>query len=566
MSAKSVKSVAPTMELEERLERRFRYERALTLVSQILRRAPDLSSGLNEALPILLEASGSDRVYIFENSDDPVNGLCSNHTYECCQPGIEPQIDNPDLKNLPYAVVSPSGYLLDCFYKREPVRGPVNTLPEAEREVLEMQQIVDILILPIYAGEIFWGFLGFDDCQRVGNFDDDDVALLQNTADIIGWHVAARRANEELEQRVALRTAELAARNNEMQGLLRAIPDTVILCDHEGAIISASLPRVSDRSRFLATDDDIRPDYSPRFREVLATMHGEMLIQRGSHVREFEFGDSDAPVYIEARATPVGNDRMLLLLRDVSSRRHAEREVASSLARQRQLAEMKAQFVAVASHEFRTPLAAAIGSIDLIEKHKDRLTAEKRDELTQRIRRSLDRLADIMQGITNTHLSDSGRAALKLQPVALSAIVRSLIDEAAEKDHHQHVIRLESVESNIVIHSDPRMLREIVLNLLHNALLYSAAGSTVVVALTMDGPNIAIKICDEGIGIPLQDRERVFEPFERGTNIGAVGGIGLGLTIAQRNTESLGGRIVVVPSDRGTVFEVRLPFSAPTPG
>ena len=256
--------------LEEQLARRFRYEHALTLASQALRQAPDLPTGLRQVLDILLEASQSDRVYIFENVEDPVHGLCSNQTYECCQPGIPPQIDNPDLKNLPYSVVSPSGFLLEHFHRREPVRGPVSRLPGPEREILEMQQIVDILILPIFAGSHFWGFLGFDDCARIGAFDDNDVALLQSTADIVGWHVAAQRVNAELEQRVAARTADLAARNHEMLGLLGAIPDTVLLCDHDGRILSAYLPRPEDRPSFIAAADEAHLDTVPCVREIVA--------------------------------------------------------------------------------------------------------------------------------------------------------------------------------------------------------------------------------------------------------------------------------------------------------
>lgn len=548
--------------LEAQLARRFRYEHALTLASRALRQAPDLPTGLRQVLLILLEASQSDRVYIFENVEDPVHGLCSNQTYEACRPGISPQIDNPELKNLPYSVVSPSGFLLERFHKREPVRGPVSRLPEPEREILEMQQIVDILILPIFAGNHFWGFLGFDDCARIGTFDDDDVALLQSTADIVGWHVAAQRINAELEQRVAARTAELAARNHEMSGLLGAIPDTVLLCDHDGRILSAYLSRPEDRPPFIAEADKTRLDTLPCVREIVLVMLSALRNQRQSYVREFDFGGGDQ-LSLEARSTPVGDDRMLVLLRDISARRRTEREVAANLARERQLSEMKAQFVAVASHEFRTPLTSAIGSIEMLERHAERLTAGKRVELTTRIRKSLDRLSGIMQNITNAHLAEVGHSGIAWQSIDTAVFLAEIVKQAEESDRGQHRFCLVAPAGATAIRSDAELLTQVFAHLLANATCYSPSGTTIRVTLERADADVVVAVIDEGIGIPQAERERVFEPFVRGSNIGVIGGLGLGLTIVKRHVERLGGKVAVLPSERGATLEVRLPINGP---
>lgn len=550
-------------QLEERLKRRFRYEHALTLASQALRQAANLPSGLNEVLRILLEASQSDRVYIWENVEHPEHGFCCTQTYECCRPGIVPQIDNPELQNLPYSAVSPSGFLLDHFLRREPVRGPVSRMPEAERQILEMQQIIDILILPIFAGEHFWGFLGFDDCTHIGNFDDDDVALLQNTADIIGWHVATRRASAELEQRVAARTAELAARNNEMRGLLDAIPDTVLLCDRDGLVLSTFIPRPEDRPAFIRAAVDGRLDAVPCVREVVGAMRAELARNRQSCVREFDFTAAGAPLSLEARATPVGDDRMLVLLRDISTRRQTEREVAANLARERQLSEMKAQFVAVASHEFRTPLTAAIASVEMLERYGDRLAPEKRNELATRMRRSLDRLAGIMQDITSAHLTETGRMDIAWRPVDLAVFFADLIRETEEANANQHRLELEVRAAETTIRSDPERLFQIFSSLLANATRFSPAGTVVRMVLDRTGDDFVVTICDEGLGILDADRERIFEPFVRGSNVGAIGGLGLGLTIVKRHAERLGGRVAALPAVRGATLEVRLPAAGP---
>jgi PAS domain S-box-containing protein len=185
---------------EAALQKRLRYERALTMISGILRSASAVSDVIDEVLRVMLQASEMDRAYLFENHYDPQRGLCLSQTNECVREGISPQIDRPELQDVAYADASPSGWLLDGFLHRQPRRGPVSVMPDAEREILESQDIKDVVILPVYAGSDFWGFLGFDDCTTTGRFDDDDVALLQNVADLIGWHLAAARDSQVLRE------------------------------------------------------------------------------------------------------------------------------------------------------------------------------------------------------------------------------------------------------------------------------------------------------------------------------------------------------------------------------
>ena len=182
------------------LKKRLCYESALTRVSLILRQTSQFSDSIGEMLRILIDASGMDRAYIFHNHNDPELGLCSSQVQECTKPGIAPQIDNPVLQKIPYQVVSPSGRLLDCFKRGEPFRGPVSELPQSDKEIYEFQGIKDILLLPIFSSNELWGFLGFDDFTTVGRFDEYDVALLQNMANIVGWHLDSSRDKEALQK------------------------------------------------------------------------------------------------------------------------------------------------------------------------------------------------------------------------------------------------------------------------------------------------------------------------------------------------------------------------------
>ena len=266
---------------ETQLAKRLRYERALTAVSVHLRNAPSVTAGLDDVLDVLRDVSEMDRVYIFRNVRDPVHGWCASQTHECVRAGIRPQLDNPDLQGVPYSLISPSGGTLDRLLRREPCCGPVSQLPEPERRLLEAQDILDVLILPIYAGDEFWGFLGFDDCTAIGRLDDHDVELLQNAANVIGWHLAAERSSSalrdsqrslatlitELEQRVHERTAEaLELYNHAPCAYVSLGPDGLIEQVNDTGLAWLGYQRAEVEGR-LRISDLMVPESAARFRE-----------------------------------------------------------------------------------------------------------------------------------------------------------------------------------------------------------------------------------------------------------------------------------------------------------
>ena len=143
--------------------------------------------------------------------------------------------------------------------------------------------------------------------------------------------------------------------------------------------------------------------------EIARAIHGPAQSSDQTVVQEFDRKMNGAAVSIEARATRAGSDRVLILLRDISARKQGERDVLAHLERERQLSEMKSQFITVASHEFRTPLATAVGSVELLERHAERLPETKRRELLTRVQHALARLTSIMDDMLMLSRADSGR-------------------------------------------------------------------------------------------------------------------------------------------------------------
>ena len=241
------------------------------------------------------------------------------------------------------------------------------------------------------------------------------------------------------------------------------------------------------------------------------------------------------------------------------------REVEKLLEREHQLSEMKSQFITVASHEFRTPLAAAVGSLDLLERHAGRLPEAKRGELITRIQGALARLTSIMNDMVMLNRADSGELKETRMDVDLGRFVTDVIQKAEANDRQRHAFSFRQTGGPGVVPADTSLLHHILFNLLANAVKYSPPETKISVTLEFGEQTISLTVADEGIGIPEAEREWVFEPFVRGSNVGQIGGTGLGLNIVKRYVELLGGRIELLPAARGTTFRVNLPLHPPSP-
>ena len=368
--------------------------------------------------------------------------------------------------------------------------------------------------------------------------------------------------NSELEERVRQRTAELAERTREIEALLDSIPDTVLLCDGSGAVISSHSSGGGSGANQPAEGFSPRSD-DPQVLEIARAMRDAARSGSQTVVQEFDRASNGSAVSIEARATPAGSNRLLILLRDISARKRVERDVLANLERERQLSEMKSQFVSVASHEFRTPLAAAVGSLELLERHGPRMTEAKRGELLTRIQGSLSRLTAIMNDVLNLSRADSGRVQVKRMAVDLPRFVQDIVREVETGDRQQHIFSFQQTGGPNVVLADTNLLNHILSNLIGNAVRYSPAGTRISIALELDEQRFSFTVADEGIGIPEPDRDRIFEPFMRGSNVGHIGGTGLGLNIVKRYTELMGGRIELLPTGKGAAFRVSVPLHQP---
>ncbi len=246
---------------------------------------------------------------------------------------------------------------------------------------------------------------------------------------------------------------------------------------------------------------------------------------------------------------------------DITERKQAEAEMLRTLAREKELGQLRSNFVSMVSHEFRTPLGIIQSSAEILEDYLDRLEPGERKEHLQSIRKNARRMAGLMEEVLLIGSIDAGRMQFKPEPLDLGSFIRRLVDEVISATDRRCPIELSLENITSEARADERLLRHIFNNLLTNAVKYSEAGRPVRFHIRREGTEGICRVEDQGIGIHETDREWLFHAFHRGRNVGDRPGTGLGLVIARRCLDLHGGNIRVESQlGAGTTMTVKLPF------
>ncbi|HEU5374327.1 MAG TPA: ATP-binding protein [Ktedonobacteraceae bacterium] len=238
--------------------------------------------------------------------------------------------------------------------------------------------------------------------------------------------------------------------------------------------------------------------------------------------------------------------------------------------RQKELDRLKDQFIMTASHELRTPLTAVQGYIELLNQYNDELSAETRTEFIQKAHRGCDELALMVGNIMDASRLQIEGERIHLMPVELASSVRHVMEILeGVTTREQRSVSL-AVPPGLFIQADDLRLRQILLNLVSNALKYSSAGTPIQIQALQGQGLVKISVRDYGLGVPREEQERLFERFvrlERDMN-SPVRGAGLGLYITKRLIGAMGGRLWVESSGipgEGSTFSFTLQRALPPP-
>jgi PAS domain S-box-containing protein len=213
---------------EEALNRRDAILKAVAFFAAQFLKPTDWTKSIHQVLTQLGRATGVSRVYIFTKEMGGDRGVLVSREYEWCNEGVAPQIDNAELQNVN---LTDNGYSrwVECFDEGLPVAGSVRGFPPQERSLLEKQDILSLICIPIQVGNDWWGYIGFDDCKVEREWSEIEIESLRTAANLLGASLE-RRAYEE-----ALSNSEISYR-----GLFDAVRDAIYIQDREGRFLDVN--------------------------------------------------------------------------------------------------------------------------------------------------------------------------------------------------------------------------------------------------------------------------------------------------------------------------------------
>ncbi len=365
---------------------------------------------------------------------------------------------------------------------------------------------------------------------------------------------------DNLTSRVRSQSRSLRQERDRLEAIFTAMPDVLIATDTHGVITAINkeacdLLSISEESaigkhyqevlhlRYESSRKPV-PDHVHR---VISTGHGitnaatmELKLHRG--IRKVALAIS--PI---GSGSPQG---VVAALNDVT----AEHE----------LLRLKDEMVSLTSHQLKTPIAALKWHCEILSDAKTTLTADHKASLEQ-IHQTAAHMDMLVETLLNIARIESGRIQVSPAVLVLSKLLKQVKDQHApllqQKQQHLKINLEEGLPETI---SDPKLLSQVLANLVSNAIKYSPEKSTIVIDAKKDGKHIAVQVIDEGSGIPKQEQAQIFQKFYRAKSTSSVPGNGLGLYLVRRIINLLEGEIGFVSSQGvGTTFWFRLPIIRP---
>jgi PAS domain S-box-containing protein len=343
-------------------------------------------------------------------------------------------------------------------------------------------------------------------------------------------------ANAELYQRLALEHEQSIA-------ILSNVADGIVAVDRDSRVVvwNAAAARITG---VPATEALGRTPFEVLRRELESDTGGTnrlMSIMRGSE--EVWISLSEALMRDPAE-TVAGR---IFAFRDISAERVVD--------------QMRSDFVTTVSHELRTPLTSIYGFAETLLRQDIGFSDEERETFLGYIASESERLTGIVDALLNVARLDSGTLQVDLVPTDIGEVLNEAVSESgapALSNGHRFVVDLE--EGVPAVRADPDKLRQVISQLMENAVKYSPAGALVRVEARKQRGNVEITVADEGSGIPDSQLDRVFDKFYRGS--AADPGTGLGLFIVQGLVSAMGGRIWVRSEEgAGSKFTFALPVA-----
>ncbi len=569
-----------TLELqksEAELKRQFAAVEAVNFITQRIRESLDLQAILNVAVAEIHKLLKVDRVLIYHILTDGTGKVIA----EALTPGYESILEQ--------------SFPVECFptecYLRY-AQGEIYALRDREErqqhscliQFMADMQIRAKLVIPIVQQGRLWGLLIAHQCSHPREWKTGEIELLQQLANQLA--IATKQSGlyaqlqVELSDRKQAET-ELRQVKERLEFLISSSPAVIFTAkpltkNYYFTYISENVINLVGycAEEFLSEPDfwlnHIHPEDAPQIVENLP-----QLIQTGHHTQEYRWLHGDGEyrwMFDELKLVrdQHGNPLEIIgLWMEISDRKKAEEEIRKALEKEKELSDLKSRFIAMTSHEFRTPLAVIASSAGILKSFSHKLDNEQKQKHLQCIQTYVQHTTRLLDDILLINKAEAGKLAFEPNDIELNDFCSSLVEELQlSSPNHTLIFSAQYLgsspaDNNFTAHLDKKLLRQMLSNLLSNAVKYSPDGSNVQIDLLIQDESAVFLITDQGIGISKQEQQNLFESFYRASNVGNIPGTGLGLTIVKKCVELQGGKISVASEiEAGTTFTVELPLFA----
>jgi PAS domain S-box-containing protein len=366
-------------------------------------------------------------------------------------------------------------------------------------------------------------------------YDDDDVAYARAVAGLVAAAIEQARLYDEVEARA------------DASRVLENVGEGVFLVDQEGIV----------RSWNPAAEaiTGLRPS------EIIGAEAAAAIPGWSETIARISVASSHEAAAVEAVPLETESGEHWIA---ISAVRFLDGTVYAfhDITEAHRLDQLQAEFTATASHELRTPLAAVYGAAQTLRRHDFALDEAGRDRFIDMIVEESERLGRIVNQILLANQLDAGRVDLETEPFDAGDLLHRVAEATGIRTPENIEIKVADTESDLLLAADRDKVRQILLNLIENAIKYSPDGGTIEVGAEPVDTAVRFHVLDHGIGIPADERSRIFNKFYRldPDMTRGIGGTGLGLYICASLVTRMGGRIWTdAGQEGGSIFFFELP-------
>ncbi len=390
-------------------------------------------------------------------------------------------------------------------------------------------------------------------------------ALITDISERVKNEKEIKELNSDLEEKVKQRTKEVRESQELYSAIARNFPNgTINVFDRDLNYVFVEGKELFQLG--ITSENLIGTNYLEKIsEEIRPKIKKALLSVFKGEAQDFEIDFKGQNYRINAVPLSFESeqiDRILVVEKNITAQKQIIIQQNEALEKERRLNEMKSRFVSMASHEFRTPLSTVLSSTSLIEKYIERGIYEKTTKHTERIKNSVHGLTEILNDFLSVDKLETQITPVRIVSFNYEQLSLDMLEEMDTIKKNGQVITRELIGDNFNITTDPNIIKNILYNLISNAIKYSGEDKPILYRSEIADNKLLILVRDKGIGIPKQDQAQLFSRFFRAQNVTNIEGTGLGLNIVQKYLEMLNGTLTFESEENEeTSFYITIPIN-----